>query len=273
MLSVHSPVRWSLNGAGIRHTGSNLTVRHAYFHDSDNGILTWKSPDGVIVIEYSEFARNGYGDGQSHNVYIGGTERLEFRYNYSHDNNFAFAIMRKFGQGIYIHHNISVNERHGFMHYGFYADHAISDVIVSNNTFYSTYSDMMMFMNFGPLREPIDTTYVDNIFVFAGEGATWGSLPTEERGNIFENNLVVGLEDPDYITLTDDPLLVSPGAGGTEIDMKDPDRLDGFRLCAGSPAIGAGRTDGVESEYDFWGDAITRENIGAYGSEGVECNE
>jgi acyl-coenzyme A thioesterase PaaI-like protein len=74
----------SFNGAGIRHTGSNLTVRHGYFHDSDNGILTWKSPGGVIIIEHSEFARNGYGDGQSHNVYIGETERLEFRYNYSH---------------------------------------------------------------------------------------------------------------------------------------------------------------------------------------------
>jgi hypothetical protein len=75
------------NGAGIRHTGDNLTVRHGYFHDSDNGILTWKSPDGEIIIEFSEFARNGFGDGKSHNVYIGKTGRLTFRYNYSHAAN------------------------------------------------------------------------------------------------------------------------------------------------------------------------------------------
>lgn len=74
----------SQNGAGIRHTGTNLIVRHSFFHDSDNGILTWKGPNGQITIEFSEFARNGYGDGQSHNVYIGTTERLTFRYNYSH---------------------------------------------------------------------------------------------------------------------------------------------------------------------------------------------
>ncbi len=72
------------NGAGIRHMGSNLTVRHGYFHDSDNGILTWKAPSGEITIEFSEFARNGFGDGQSHNVYIGETRRLTFQYNYSH---------------------------------------------------------------------------------------------------------------------------------------------------------------------------------------------
>jgi hypothetical protein len=72
------------NGAGIRHTGDDLIVRHSYFHDSENGILTWKSPNGEITIEFSEFARNGFGDGQSHNIYIGETERLTFRYNYSH---------------------------------------------------------------------------------------------------------------------------------------------------------------------------------------------
>jgi len=74
----------SQNGAGIRHVGANLIVRHSFFHDSDNGILTWKAPNGQITIEFSEFARNGYGDGQSHNVYIGRTGRLTFRYNYSH---------------------------------------------------------------------------------------------------------------------------------------------------------------------------------------------
>lgn len=202
-----------------------------------------------------------------------GSRNTIIRYNYSHDNNFAFAIMRKFGEGIYIHHNISVNDRYGFMHYGFYDDHAISDVVVSNNTFYSTHPDMMMFMNFGPQRDPIDTTYVDNVFVFAGEGASWGSLPTTERGNVFENNIVIGLEDPEYIELAHDPLFVAAGEGGTEIDMKDPDRLGGFRLCSGSPAIGAGTDGNNNAEVDFWLETITHTNIGAYGGEGVACDE
>ncbi len=199
------------------------------------------------------------------------SRNTEFRYNYSHDNNFAFAIMRKYGDGIYIHHNISVNERYGFIHYGFYDEHAINDVVVSNNTFYSTSPDMQMFMNFGPPREPIDTSFIDNVFVFAAGGASWGSKPSTERGNIFENNIVIGLEDPNYIKLTADPLFVAPGTGGTEIDMSDPGRLSGYSLCRGSPAIGTGKEGDNTAPADFWGDEIKSVNIGAYGGDGVDC--
>ena len=73
------------NGSAIRLDGKHLTVRHSYLHDNENGILT--NNDGVsdIVIEHSEFASNGYGDGRSHNLYIGHVNSLVFRHNYSHD--------------------------------------------------------------------------------------------------------------------------------------------------------------------------------------------
>jgi hypothetical protein len=193
-----------------------------------------------------------------------------FQYNYSHDNNFAFAIMRKYGDGIHIHHNISENERFGFIHYGFAGDHSITNVVISNNTFYSTQPNMMMFMNFGRPREPIDTSFIDNVFIFAAGGARWGSEPTSERGNVFQNNIVIGLEGPNYGSLTADPLLVAPGSGGTEIDMNDPQRLKGYKLRLGSVAIGKGREDDNMAKADFWGDQISRMNIGAYGGEGVD---
>lgn len=72
------------NGAGIRQQGVNLTVRNAYFHDNENGILASDKPGSTITIEHSEFARNGAGDGYSHNLYIGHVDRLVFRYNWSH---------------------------------------------------------------------------------------------------------------------------------------------------------------------------------------------
>ena len=62
------------NGAGIRAEGGNLTVRNCGFYDSDEGILSGRGGD--IVIDRSEFARNGHGDGQSHNLYIGEANRL-----------------------------------------------------------------------------------------------------------------------------------------------------------------------------------------------------
>jgi len=73
------------NGAAIRLDGRDLTLRGSYLHDNENGILT--NNDGVsnIVIENSEFGSNGYGDGYSHNLYIGHVNSLIFRNSYSHD--------------------------------------------------------------------------------------------------------------------------------------------------------------------------------------------
>lgn len=72
------------NGAGIRQEGTNLTVRRSFFHDNEEGILAGDKVGSTITIEYSEFADNGAGDGQSHNVYINHVDTLVFRYNWSH---------------------------------------------------------------------------------------------------------------------------------------------------------------------------------------------
>jgi hypothetical protein len=72
------------NGAGIRAEGPGLTVRNSSFHDNENGILAGGHLESDIVIEHSEFARNGFGDGQSHNVYIGTVRSFTLRYSYSH---------------------------------------------------------------------------------------------------------------------------------------------------------------------------------------------
>jgi hypothetical protein len=75
------------NGAALRLDGKHLTLRGSYLHDNENGILT--NNDGVsdIVVETTEFAHNGYGDGYTHNLYIGQVASLVFRFNYSHDAN------------------------------------------------------------------------------------------------------------------------------------------------------------------------------------------
>ena len=73
------------NGAGIRLEGRNLTIRNSYFHDNQDGILTQQANSGNILIEYSEFASNGVGDGKSHNIYINAADNFTFRYSTSHD--------------------------------------------------------------------------------------------------------------------------------------------------------------------------------------------
>lgn len=73
------------NGAGIRQEGSGVTIRNCYFHDNEDGILESNNPNSDIVIENSEFGFNGYGDGQSHNIYIGDAKSFTLRFCYSHD--------------------------------------------------------------------------------------------------------------------------------------------------------------------------------------------
>ena len=72
------------NGAGVRLEGPGLTVRNSSFHDNENGILTGANLESDILIEHSEFARNGAGDGGTHNLYIGTVRSFTLRYSYSH---------------------------------------------------------------------------------------------------------------------------------------------------------------------------------------------
>jgi len=73
------------NGAGIRQEGRNLTLRNTGFYDNENGILTDDGLDSTITIEFSEFARNGFGDGYTHNIYVGKIGRLNVRFSYFHE--------------------------------------------------------------------------------------------------------------------------------------------------------------------------------------------
>lgn len=100
------------NGAGLRLYGTGLTVRHCYFHNNENGILTSNPYAGNILIEFSEFGYNGYGDGYSHNVYIGHVNSLTFRFNYSHHANVGHTLKSRAKEN-YILYNRIMDEQTG----------------------------------------------------------------------------------------------------------------------------------------------------------------
>jgi hypothetical protein len=66
------------NGAGIRAEGTGLTVRNSEFIGNENGILvTPLAKDvGTVSISNSLFKGNGYGDGQSHGIYVNSVNKL-----------------------------------------------------------------------------------------------------------------------------------------------------------------------------------------------------
>lgn len=80
------------NGAGIRAEGDRLHVIHCYFHDNETGILTNPVPGGRILVEHSEFARNGHPDGQAHQFYANAVDEVMLRFNYFHSTRVGSAI-------------------------------------------------------------------------------------------------------------------------------------------------------------------------------------
>lgn len=100
------------NGAGIRLDGIGMTVRHCYFHDNENGILTSNLNNGDLLIEFSEFENNGYGDGFTHNLYIGRVNSLTFRFNYSHHADIGHNLKSRAKEN-YIMYNRIMDEQIG----------------------------------------------------------------------------------------------------------------------------------------------------------------
>ena len=72
------------NGAGIRFEKGDLRIENCRFLENDNGILTGSNADSTLEILNSEFGNNGFGDGQSHNLYVGAIGTLKVTGSYFH---------------------------------------------------------------------------------------------------------------------------------------------------------------------------------------------
>jgi hypothetical protein len=100
------------NGAGIRLEGAGVTIRGCHFHHNENGILAAPHADSDIVIEQSEFNHNGFGDGQSHNLYIGTVRSFTLRHSYVHHAIAGHNVKSRAWTNL-IEHNRIMDERDG----------------------------------------------------------------------------------------------------------------------------------------------------------------
>jgi len=66
----------SMNGAGIRAEGTNLTVERVRFINNQNGILAAPNPASTILIKDSEFLRNGFCSPCAHGIYVNALKLL-----------------------------------------------------------------------------------------------------------------------------------------------------------------------------------------------------
>ncbi len=236
------------NGSGIRFFGNNLTVRDSYFHDNEDGVLTYISPDGDILIERSVFARNGAGDGQSHNIYIGKVRSFTLRFSHSHDSNAGHEVKSR-ARINRIEYNRLTDEGDGNSSYlidipeGGYA-YVIGNVLEkggrSQNPNAISFAAERRDVDEGGLWVVNNTFYnrqLDAIFV-----ANRSKLPA-----LVLNNVLLGAP----VVLRD-----GPGADRNNSRKPAPGIVDGagydFRLTADSPLIDTAEDPGAAGDVALW---------------------
>ena len=233
------------NGAGIRQEGRNLTVRNCYFHHNEDGILSGESPDSQIVVEYTEFAYNGAGDGYSHNFYMGHVGRFILRYCYSHHSQVGHLVKTRATENYILYNRLS-DEADGTGSYEIDVPNGGKTFIVGNLIEQGPMtgnSTILSYREEGPYALNPDTSLyvVNNTFVNdRPQGGTFIYVaPAVATPAIIRNNIFYGRG-----TLVNQASAVMEG----NLSGQDP-RFAGagaydYHLLPGSPAIDAGTDPG-----------------------------
>ncbi len=237
------------NGAGIRQEGKNLTVRGCYFHDNENGILTSADSESEILIESTEFAHNGYGDGQSHNLYIGHVKRLTFQFNYSHHAKIGHLLKTRAAEN-YILYNRLTGES-GNQSYEIDVPNGGLTYIIGNLVHQGQNTDNSSMLSYrregAHANNPSQQLFVvHNSFVSdRNTGIFLNVDPGVSPPAVVRNNIFMGKGT--IVTQTNADV-----SGSFEGDpgFVDKDGFD-YRLSPGSPAENAGVAPGTGAGFDL----------------------
>jgi hypothetical protein len=231
----------SRNGAGIRQEGANLRLERCYFHDNENGLLAGANPASDILIESSEFARNGHGDGYSHNLYIGKVRRFTLRYSYSHDAR-AGHLVKSRALTNHILYNRLTGEA-GTGSYELDLPNAGLAYVIGNVFQQGTGTQNPSLVAYGEEGEPAPNPrlyFVNNTLVNGlGRGAALKVEASVAPAVLAQNNLSVG--SPAFISAPGASLKTNCMAGDPAFE--NPAAHD-YHLRKGSPCIDAGSEPG-----------------------------
>jgi MYXO-CTERM domain-containing protein len=239
------------NGAGIRQEGDNLTVRGCYFHDNEDGILTDASPSSQILIEYSEFAQNGFGDGYSHNMYIGNVARFTLRYSYSHDSKIGHLVKSRAAAN-YILYNRLTGEQ-GTSSYELDLPNLGTSVVLGNLIEQGPNTDNASMLTYGlegtkPENPGHDLYVVNNTFVNdRPSGGTFVNVGAMvDSPAVLQNNVFSG---PGALTNQMNAALSTNFSGGDAL-LADSASFD-YHLKPGSPCVDQGSVPGKVGDFSL----------------------
>ncbi|RAJ78997.1 parallel beta helix pectate lyase-like protein [Chitinophaga dinghuensis] len=173
------------------------------------------------------------------------------QYNYSHDNEGGFFLHMgdpgpDFTYGI-VRYNISQNDGNGFQNRVFelheHPNGKVVPIYIYNNTFYNDQKIGVLDRAGGTGVHP-GLEFRNNIFYSA-------AMQFDDQANIvYDHNLYYPGPQAasDNNGLISNPLLAAPGTGGSGINT-----VDGYKIAATSPAIGAGLLISNNGGKDFFG--------------------
>jgi len=236
------------NGAGIRQEGRNLTVRHCDFHDNEDGILTGAGQDSDILVEHTEFARNGAGDGYSHNIYVGNVRSFTMRFCWSHHAKVGHLVKSRAAENRILYNQL-MDEKDGNSSYVIDLPNGGMSYIIGNIIQHGPAAENAVAVSYaaeGP-KNPVQQLYVVNN-TYVNERKANGRflrVAGKDAKSLVVNNLVVGTKT----------ILEGPGEEKHNIVTDSPGFVDAaaydFRLKAGSPAIGAGVDPGKAGDFSL----------------------
>ncbi len=261
------------NGAGIRQEGNNLTLRNMFFHDNENGILGGGDATSTLVIEDSEFARNGAGDGYSHNMYIAEIKSFTLRGSYSHNAKVGHLVKSRAHENVILYNRLT--DETGTASYEIDLPQGGKSYVIGNIIQQSSSSSnggMVAFAKEG--KNPDSVLFVVNNTFFNSRGAgTFISIvgdlatPTTVRNNIFSGPGTMidqssAIKDSNFVG---DAMFVN--AAGYD-----------YHLKSGSPALdkgvpagtGSGRPLEATCQYVHPAHAVVRKAVGVSDLGGFE---
>lgn len=230
------------NGAGIRQEGATLTLRHCFFHDNENGILAGDNAQSRILIEHCEFARNGYGDGYSHNMYVNHVAEFIIRYSFVHRAKVGHNIKSRALRTFILCNGITSGD--GSTSREIDLPNGGLAVVAGNVIAHTNSAQNSNLLGYGMegLSNPVRSLFVaHNTFVTSRGAGTFVQLPAGGCDTlVVKNNIFAGRADP----ITGGAVVRDTAANLVTRDASaprfvDPAILD-FHLLPDSPAIDGG---------------------------------
>jgi len=237
------------NGAGIRLDGGNLTVRNCFFHDNENGILGGFY--GTVLIEHSEFLNNGYGDGYSHNIYLGGgITQFTMRYSASRSARAGHLVKSRAASNYILYNRLT--EENGTGSYELDLSNAGLTYVIGNTIQQGETTQNRGMISYG--MEGVSSTspnllhIVNNTFVSTrSAGATYVQIgagvvtPAVIRNNIFSGSGILSTQASSQF---------SGNVTSGDMAFVNPTQYD-FHITNLSAALNAGVEPGTGNGYSL----------------------